>query len=301
MHLRGRALLGEDLSGILRGFIDEEPHLRARRLEVRSDTVVHEFLSGCRADGEDGDRCETAAKIVRQAHLLCDAEEVDDLHGGHEEYDIDVAIDDGEDAFAQRSEVERESPLVDGNLDDGGGADGELCDEIWIGCAVLLHGNAHRSEFVAEGRLDRLQKFAPGAGLECGRGDGDIELAEGGLGLDAADCNFGCAQGGEKVFAIKVRRDDFHHRSDTDAGHEEDQVETSFEEVCGEFEARLVGFERDLAHGGHYEGLTVIGADELCNFPGSSRFVGKNAEPVETGVWHSVLLVGDERQGRQGA
>ena len=48
---------------------------------------------------------------------------------------------------------------------------------------------------------------------------------------------------------------------------------------------------------GTTNGFAIIGADELCNFPGSSRLVGKNEEPVETGEWHSVLVVGGTTSG----
>ena len=151
MNLHGGTLFRQHLAGILRGLVDDEAHLGPRWLKVWRDAVVLEFLRGGRADGDDGERRQADAEVIRHIHLFCNLKEVDDLNRGHEENDVHIAVDDRKHALAQRTEIDRESPPVDRHFDHRGAPRGKAGNQIWIGGTILLHGDSHVSEFATKG------------------------------------------------------------------------------------------------------------------------------------------------------
>src|SRR5581483_550156 len=227
-----------------------------------------------------------AAAVVREAHFVGDLEEMDDLHCGHEENDIDRAIDERADGFAQGAEVERKTPLIHGNLGERGAALDELRQELRVAGAVLLNGDAHVAQAVAVSAVENCDDLAPRG--RFGR-DGvrrNVQFAESGLRFYAPAGDLHLAECGQDGIAIELRFEDVHYVANAHARKEEDEIEVAGEKIPAEVETGGVGLERDLAHRGHDDRISVIGADELFDLARATRLEREDAESVEAGVRH---------------
>lgn len=259
-----------------RRFVDEEAHFGVAGLEIGFEAAVFEGLAGGGADGADEGGLEGFADLLGDAFLLGDAEEVDELHGGGEEDDVDLAGDEAGGGLAEGGGVFGEVPAVDADGGDGAALNAKAVDEVRIGFAVFLEGEAG---FGAGSH--GFEEFAPGVGL----GDLDVgneaEFADGGGGFGAADDEGEATEGVFQVGFGVAGEDGFPEEAEADAGEEDDGIEVAGEEAGGEEEGFVVLLEIDLAHGGGDEGFAGLFADEGGHFLGAAGFEREDAEAVE--------------------
>src|SRR6185437_11305376 len=254
------------LARVLGSFVDEKPEFGAGRLEVRSDAVVQHLRGGGGPDGDDDDGAQTADECRNGVHLLRHHHQMNDLHGGGEQDDIDVRVCDAVHTFAQRLKVVRQRPLVDGDLDDCAGALSEFSEEFGVGGAVFLDGDAKGLQFLAEGAVHGCEDLMPGAWLRRGGRGLHLQLAKNLFGFGAAGDNAGASQCVEELLAVEFGFDGFEQRAHANAGEEEDYIDFAGEQLRRKVERLLVGVELDFAHRRHDEGLAAVSADELLDF-----------------------------------
>ena len=128
----------------------------------------------------------------------------------------------------------------------------------------------------------------PCAGLVGSNFDWNLQFTQGGAWLGAAGCDIYLAQGFEERLRIALGFDDLNHGTDTDAGHKDDEVELSGNQICSEVQHELVGVETDFAHRGHNERITPVRADELFNLLRATRLERENPQSIEVRMRHAT-------------
>src|SRR5690349_5056693 len=116
---------------------------------------------------------ERIADIVFEPHLASDQKQVIELDGRGEEHDITAVTGDVCHCFAERAEVVRQLPAVEG---DCGYLGSELLKsgmQLRVETAVFLHGDAPLRSVA-----DSFDDFAPGIGFGNNHMHGDVERTQ---------------------------------------------------------------------------------------------------------------------------
>lgn len=178
--------------------------------------------------------------------------------------------------LAQGGGVFGERPLIDADGGDVATAGAEGREEILIGPAVFLDGDA---AFGAIGNGGH--ELAPGVGRGDGDGPGDAPFAEDGLGLGTAGGDGNPLQFfGEGAGAV-VGGEDGIDRAGADAGEEDHHVELIPAEAVVEGEDVGIIGNGDFAHGGRDEGFAALFANEDAHLVGAARFERENFQTVK--------------------